>query len=205
MPEPSFIAPLVPRTAADERWHLRAELRDAATEAFATALPCLIIAIVILAAESPWYGIIIPLGVTLGWRRARRWTGRPLTGASSPALRTPPTERRLGPYERRLIALIDAHKGDRAFVAIVAVAVVLALGDLLRSSRGRPTVTPQVHIRADLEIAIIAVALGVLLLLVSALAGYWQLLGWRYLAARAAVDTDAISAMIRSTTEQEGR
>ncbi len=185
--EPSFIAPLVPRTAADERWHLRAELRDAAIQSFIYTSPCLLIMAMILMTQPPWHGTIVPAGIALGWQFSRRSTGRPRTNAGTPPLQTAPIARRLHSYERRLIALIDAQKGDRAFCVIFTASVALALNDLMRLYLDASIV----QVRSDRTMhpveVLSAVSFGLPLFLVSALAGYGLLLGLRYLAARRAV------------------
>jgi len=184
VPEPSFIAPLVPRTAADERWHLRAELRAAAIQAFSRATPCLLIVAMILMTQPPWHGTIVPMGMALGWQFSRRFTGRPRTGAGSPPLQTTPIARRLHPYERRLIALINAQKGDQAFIVIFVVSIALALIDLLRLYWDGSIMQARSNIGTHPTEVLGAVSFGLPLFLVSALAGYWLLVGLRFLAAR---------------------
>jgi len=186
VPEPSFIAPLVPRTAADERWHLRAELRDAANQAFLCAVPGFALAVFLLARGVPWLGLLIPLGLFFGGRKARANAERPRTGAApgplrSPAVPLPPT-----PYETRLCALLVAQDGRRQLNGLLVAGALLAFGDLLRLPLAVAAIPSSVMLFNNP--LLVGLALGGC----AASCGYWMILGSRYLAARAMVATEDV-------------
>lgn len=183
MPEPSFIAPLVPRTAADEWWHLRAELRDAANQSLLNAAPALVLMLVVLAQGVSWLGPIIPIGLFLGGRKARIVADRPRAGAGPGPLRTPALTPPPTPYEVRLCAVLVAQDGRQQFRGVLIAGTLLAFGDLLRIPLSVVAVPSRITLLNS------TLVVGVALACSAAFCGYWGVLGGRYLAARRMVAT----------------
>ncbi len=184
MPEPSFIAPLVPRTAADERWHLRAELRDAAVHAFWHAVPVLIGLLVLLPYGAAWLGVVIPIGLYFGGRRAQAVVERPHTGAAPGPLRMPATPSLPSAYETRLCTMLAAQDSQRHLWGPLVAGGLLAVGDLLRIPLAVSAIPAPTMLLNN------PFVVGLILGGGAAFCGYWLVLGSRYLAARAMVATD---------------